>query len=441
MRILETLRLVIILSLSAVILIGCSSFGVGLLPKNRAGFNGAMITSEGEQLLLNIVRLRFEDSPFFINVDSITTSNSLSYSASLNGAYVPTKKDLVVTNIAPDGGLLSRTLNRSFELTKGLSFNPSGSYSDNPTVSYSPLQGEKFTTELLTPIDIPTIYLLLESGWSIERLFRVLLYKFGNYENISSMTLPGPPDFKKLLEILDILRELQLANMIYFQENIITQISITSKKAPKMRHSMLEALKAKALEITPNPTRHSTPRPAPSLRKSGSMPIHPTPSVDIVIDKHFKNHPKILLLYKLLGFTNAPDTIHLVDDPSIANTQDAIIAFRQRTFLNVLYYLRNAVEISPDMVEQGLIELPRYKNGRVYDTTIITKGLMKIYMSDKIPTRNANIAVHYRNHWFYIKDNDLSSKRTLTMLQLILNLTSGNKPIAQAAPVLTIPVR
>lgn len=72
-----------------VVLIGCTSIGVPLLPKDRAGFNDSMITSEEEQLLLNIVRMRFEDRPYFVSVDSITTSKTLAYGGGSNISASP----------------------------------------------------------------------------------------------------------------------------------------------------------------------------------------------------------------------------------------------------------------------------------------------------------------------------------------------------------------
>ena len=46
--------------------------------------------------------------------------------------------------------------------------------------------------------------------------------------------------------------------------------------------------------------------------------------------------------------------------------------------------------------------------------------------------------VKYRDHWFYIEDNDLESRETFTMLKSLFAVTGGTVPGAN--PILTLPV-
>ncbi|WP_133130108.1 hypothetical protein [Legionella yabuuchiae] len=207
----------------SVLLIGCTSIGTTILPKNRAGYNDAMILSEEYQLLLNIVRLRFDDRPYFINVDNITSSNNLAFSGELGTSYSAAEK-------------LSASAKQK------------SSYSDSPTITFTPLQGEKFTREMLTPIDTQVVYTMLEAGFNISKLFRILFYKFGNFNNISSITMPGPPDFQEVMEIVTLLEELQRERAIYFQENLITHVSKNIATAPQKRIKHLETLTEKYYE-------------------------------------------------------------------------------------------------------------------------------------------------------------------------------------------------
>ncbi len=79
------------LSLFSFLIAGCSSVGPKLIPDNRENFNNALVNSDEKQLLLNIVRMQFGDRPYFLNVDSITTSNSLSLSSNANFGASQTK--------------------------------------------------------------------------------------------------------------------------------------------------------------------------------------------------------------------------------------------------------------------------------------------------------------------------------------------------------------
>lgn len=87
-------------------LVSCKSIGTIELPKNRVGFSDAMITSEEQQLLLNIVRIHYEDRPYFVSVESITTSNSISMSASPSYSYSDSPSGSNSTNLDKVGGVL-----------------------------------------------------------------------------------------------------------------------------------------------------------------------------------------------------------------------------------------------------------------------------------------------------------------------------------------------
>ena len=46
-------------------------------------------------------------------------------------------------------------------------------YTDNPTITYQPLQGEEFLEKLMAPIPVEAMMRLTQSGWSISRVFRI----------------------------------------------------------------------------------------------------------------------------------------------------------------------------------------------------------------------------------------------------------------------------
>ena len=59
---------------------GCASFGASLLSAERRNYNEALQATNDEQLLLNLVRLRYPDSTAFMEVGSITAFVSFGYS-------------------------------------------------------------------------------------------------------------------------------------------------------------------------------------------------------------------------------------------------------------------------------------------------------------------------------------------------------------------------
>ena len=55
----------------ALLLNGCSGLGPATLKGNRYNYNTTIQRSNDQQLLLNLVRLKYRDTPFFLEVNSV----------------------------------------------------------------------------------------------------------------------------------------------------------------------------------------------------------------------------------------------------------------------------------------------------------------------------------------------------------------------------------
>jgi hypothetical protein len=53
--------------------------------------------------------------------------------------------------------------------------------------------------------------------------------------------------------------------------------------------------------------------------------------------------------------------------------------------------------------------------------------------------KDAAVKIPYRGHWFWIADNDLSSKTTFNLLTYLFSLKAGSQDLRQ--PLLTLGVR
>ena len=62
--------------ISLLILNGCTSFGSRNVTRDRFNYNEAIAQSHSQQMLLNIVRLRYLEMPNFLEVSSVITSYS-----------------------------------------------------------------------------------------------------------------------------------------------------------------------------------------------------------------------------------------------------------------------------------------------------------------------------------------------------------------------------
>jgi len=122
----------------------------------------------------------------------------------------------VSTNFDFDASALASTSLPESE-GKIYSFSAGVGYTERPTITYTPLQGDQFVTQLMSPVDLDTILLLYHSGWSIERIFRVCLQSINGVKNAPSASSPTPdhvPEYEEFREVVKLLRELQLRRVL-----------------------------------------------------------------------------------------------------------------------------------------------------------------------------------------------------------------------------------
>src|SRR5262245_1059157 len=72
----------------AVLVTGCSAFGPSLLESSRLPYNEAVKRTSEEQLLLNVVRLRYTDTPSSLAVSSIAAQFEITKSFQLTPFFV-----------------------------------------------------------------------------------------------------------------------------------------------------------------------------------------------------------------------------------------------------------------------------------------------------------------------------------------------------------------
>lgn len=178
----------------------CYHFGSGVMPPDRLAYNNALSNSDEQQVLLNIVRLRYTDPPFFLSVNNIISQFNFGSSYSAN-----------VSNSSGPPALLG-------------SANANFSYSTGPTLTYTPMQGEEFIDKLLTPVDLNVLYMLFRSGWSVHHVSRVVIQRFGKVENavLASRAISGRvPEYKSFLKLVAVFRHLQDINgLAIIKDNI-----------------------------------------------------------------------------------------------------------------------------------------------------------------------------------------------------------------------------
>ncbi|MEC9248184.1 MAG: hypothetical protein VX986_04110 [Pseudomonadota bacterium] len=179
-------------------LIGCSQMGPSFIEGSRTDYNIVMGKTESEQMLLNLVRLRYGDAPYFLEATALNTQFLLTPTAEAGSTF-----DLDGTATYSIKGKLA--------------------YEEKPTVTYSPLRGEDFVRQILSRISLETILLLDSSGWSTERVIRLCVENMNGADNASKASGPTPsypPDTGIFNEAVNILASLESENGLSIKERV-----------------------------------------------------------------------------------------------------------------------------------------------------------------------------------------------------------------------------
>jgi hypothetical protein len=168
-------------------LAGCTSFGPANVQRDRFEFNSAVARSWKEQTLLNIVRLRYLDTPLFLDVSQIVGGYTLEGTVSLGGTGNSSTAPAAIGNT--------------------LSVGTAGRWAVNPTITYTPLTGAQFSQKLLTPISPNAVLWGVQAGWPIDLIMRLCV------QGVNGIKMDGPtaPQFDRMGQLL---RELQLKDLI-----------------------------------------------------------------------------------------------------------------------------------------------------------------------------------------------------------------------------------
>lgn len=169
-------------------LAGCQHYGPRSITADRLPYNQAIASSWKEQTLLNIVKLRYMDTPFFVDVPQITSGYTIQGTVGANGGVFP-----VVSNLA------------SFTQQLGLTLNAQGAYQDRPTISYQPQTGSQFIRNLTQPINPGSVMFLLQSGYPADVVFDLTVESINGVRNRSvsgGQLRPADPEFTKIVQAL-----------------------------------------------------------------------------------------------------------------------------------------------------------------------------------------------------------------------------------------------
>lgn len=334
---------------------GCKSIGPGTVKRDRMHYSSAVADSWKEQLLLNIVKTRYGDAPAFLEVASVVAGYSLETGVSLDGQYTP-------------AGLSGDTF-----AAGGVS----AKYTDRPTISYTPMTGERFARSLLSPVPLDALMFVIQGGVPADFLLGLTAQAIEGHHNqgmYAGRFDPGDADFARLLQLVRTVKQARAGDSEIIKEGEHTEIWF--------RFHDSEATKAGVSQA-------------------------------------------IAELKTLLEVPAAADRVRLVFGTHAPEPE--VIAIRTRSLMQILTRLGVDVQIPPEQLARG--------NAFEVGTSQSTGGF-KVRSGTKKP-ETAFVAVPYEGLWFWIDRDDLASKSTLSAVTVLFSFLDNSGK--QAAPVLTIP--
>ncbi len=372
---------------------GCS-IGPTKLTSDRPGYNAAIQQTEKEEMLLNIVRLRYGENIKFLQVTSIVSS----LSGSVN---------------TPGGVTFPFGAGAAQKKVADLGF----SYSDSPTITYVPVEGQQFATQFLTSVPTSVLQALLQSGWYIDQVMELLIDRVGPLVND-----PDAPSHSKFIKLLSTLRKIQDRGDLQFVWVPMTD-QVLADKLP---------LSAVTTRIFSGPTLTNLRY---NQNPDGTYQLLQALGDTVVMELHYANEeeanqvsdllgpmsarPKgVLVEHMSLGSATAPTNLYAKEEPV---TQ---LRLNMRSLADMMYSVIPGVEVPP---EDAAVAMPGQPKA---------PKLISIRQSDSLPDKSF-VATNYRGRWFSIPDSDIASKLNL---QLMLSILSLQTVSGGAAPSLSLPL-
>jgi hypothetical protein len=399
---------------------GCvSTHGPELVVNSHIDYNKAVSQVLKEELLLNVVRRRYLESPQFLNISSINSNFSTSTSL---GA------ETSVFSIG-DGNTVDSSVDASVV------------FADSPTITITPRQGEDIATQLHEPLRVSIVADLVTAGYPVHSVLTVLVEGINNLRGADlryDRFRPGCPEWLETIALIDkfsndgslIVDRFRWNGSYnaypYPAESITPEMWITTLSTGARRWMSYDAGKTfffTTHEMIPAIWLDPNVRESPDGQRLMEL---------------LNVQPDVQRKIWILEPARVPTGGDLEDLPDKPRTE---LKLRMRSLYNVLNFVSYAVQVPPEDEKEGrATDLSSFREALArHQLGDYSKLLaMTIQYSRRVP-ESAFQAVRYRGLWFYIDDRDINSKAGFNALYDLWQL-SVKSPTTQSQPVATIQV-
>jgi hypothetical protein len=347
-------------------LTGCSrvfgpraTLGPGAIVRARGLYNEVISDTNNQQTLEQIVRARYGEPSGLLAVASVTAN--LHATSTANAQFGIGASSNYQGNLVP--------------LSLGLA------YEENPTIAYTPIQGERYAKAILSPLGLDTLVLLAGAERAPAQLVSILVKEVNGLRN----PMFGPPearvDFQRSIELLARLQDAGQATWTATSTKGGTFALVIHGYAPGNRELVREFLRLWGLQAS-------------------------------------------------LG--HGDRRIFLPMNLAVGTTTKPELNVQTRSVYDLIEVASSCVEVPAEHAALGLPD-------PTLDGASPLRDLLRIRSSPQVPPTEVLVAARYRGYWFYIAADDGPSKLAFRLLQTLIGMRLA-EGTAQTVPTLTIPV-
>jgi len=364
-------RWLLLIAAAVFVISGCAAQGAKRVPRDRFDYNGAIAQSTREQMLLNIVRSRYLEVPVFLTVSSVLTQYEYDRSVDLTAI-------LEFGSGTTDRGIGEANLR----------------FSERPTITYLPVEGQEFAAQLLSDIPSEIIFAAAQAGWPVDVFMRIAIQRLGATENMSFGEIPASGDSDSKTQVESDFKKLKrferMIDLIFIlSDSEVIEVQEVEKDEKSERYFLIA-------EEVPEDLR-----------------------------------PLLGELRQLIGLANR-NRFRITD--RVTNLKDDEISIQTRSVMAMMEFMARGVEVPLEHLEDGWV----IDYGLQTSEGEVAKALIPFKMrSSKNRPANVFAAVRFRDYWYYIDHADITSKRALSLIIVLFRLQAPTP--AGAAPILTLP--
>ncbi|MFI5459987.1 MAG: hypothetical protein ACHRXM_31595 [Isosphaerales bacterium] len=396
----------------AVLLAGVSGcLGPKAVRYTRMRYNEVVRATNGEQLLINIVRLRYADSPVFVDLPNITSQFEVAGRGNYFGGYgnsTPGHTSLGFGELA---------------------------LRDTPTLTYHPREGREIAKALLTPLSADLL-IVVNAGANLEQLLLFAINDINDVQNAPDATTLIPEavdDNSEYLRGVRLLVSLKARGATELTFGTDEETEGSSDPTPKQAVQGRDLLNA---SNDGHVYRASGDSQMTVLKRKRGLYLR--------VRAPYVNSPEMHELARIFGLIPGLDTYKLKSElaedikrnpPSPLGLDTIYLNFR--SVLQIMTFLSKGVSVPQEHARSGVAPMTLDDTGAPYDWTRVTGGNFVVHAQKHRP-RSAEVAVKYRGYWFYIAADDVKSRSALAIFEIVFALQESDGK--SAGPLLTLPI-